>query len=96
MMMSAGAGAARRTGSSTTIAKNSAALTWGDIRAFPALRQDRREAHRREVAIDLIGEAPPPCSSEAASGRRRRPPALAAIDQRISLKQNRRRLILFS
>ena len=29
MMMSAGAGAARRTGSSTTIAKNSAALTWG-------------------------------------------------------------------
>jgi hypothetical protein len=28
MMMSAGAGAARRTGSSTTIAKNSAALTW--------------------------------------------------------------------
>jgi hypothetical protein len=28
MMMSAGAGAARRTGSSTTIAKNSATLTW--------------------------------------------------------------------
>jgi len=32
MMMSAGAGAARRTGSSTTIAKNSAALTWGCLR----------------------------------------------------------------
>jgi hypothetical protein len=42
-------------------------------------------AHRRDVAIDLIGEAMPPSSSEAASGR------LATIDQRISLKQNRRR-----